>query len=250
MAVIGFINWNIQEYIAPNTNQMQDSLRSQIRNLGVLDQKEKKFWVANGQRIYAFESAEKESEENRRVSNLTVYEFLPESNKLSGIYFSPTASWQKDKVLLEQTRRINISNETITKENLKSIELDEPENPFDNLSRKPSHLSAAETRKLLAEIESESEYRVFKVALHKKYATLFLPFLISLFTLPFALSLRRQGKVSAIGYAVAVWLIFMGGSSFFEQAGLNGSLSPVVAVWSPLFLFSVIGVYLLTKIRT
>jgi len=36
----------------------------------------------------------------------------------------------------------------------------------------------------------------------------------------------------------------------FEQFGLNGYTSPRFAVWSPVFLFSIIGVFLISKIRT
>jgi lipopolysaccharide export LptBFGC system permease protein LptF len=74
--------------------------------------------------------------------------------------------------------------------------------------------------------------------------------LITFFTAPFALSLNRKGKVVTVGYAVGVWLVFMGVSSAFEQAGLNGTLPAKLAVWTPLFLFSIIGAYLLTRIRT
>ena len=98
--------------------------------------------------------------------------------------------------------------------------------------------------------ESESERRSFAVAFEKKYTTLFLPFVITLFTAPFALSLSRKGRVVTVGYAVGVWLMFMGVVSTFEQFGLNGYLAPMFAVWSPLFLFSIIGVFLLSRVRT
>ena len=98
--------------------------------------------------------------------------------------------------------------------------------------------------------ESEIEQRSFSVALQKKYTTLFLPFIIALFTAPFALSLSRKGKVVTIGYAVGLWLLFMGITAAFEQFGLNGFLSPAFAVWTPLMLFAMLGVYLLSKVKT
>ena len=53
-----------------------------------------------------------------------------------------------------------------------------------------------------------------------------------------------------IGYAVGLWLLYTGVTNVFEQVGLNGLLSPLLAVWSPLAIFSLIGVYLLSKVRT
>ena len=79
------------------------------------------------------------------------------------------------------------------------------------------------------------------VALEKKYTTLFLPFVMALFTAPFSLSLSRIGKAVTIGYAIGLWLLFTGTTSVFEQLGLNGLLSPPLAVWSPLVIFSMFG---------
>jgi lipopolysaccharide export LptBFGC system permease protein LptF len=62
--------------------------------------------------------------------------------------------------------------------------------------------------------------------------------------------LSRKGKVITVGYAVGLWLLFMGITNAFEQFGLNGYLIPAFAVWGPLALFSLLGVYLLSKIRT
>jgi lipopolysaccharide export LptBFGC system permease protein LptF len=53
-----------------------------------------------------------------------------------------------------------------------------------------------------------------------------------------------------VGYAVGVWLLYMGISNTFEQFGLGGSLDPLVAVWSPLLIFGLIGSYLLSKVNT
>src|SRR5438093_11532321 len=100
----------------------------------------------------------------------------------------------------------------------------------------------------MVQSESDMERRNFGVALEKRYATLFLPFVIALFTAPFALSLSRKGKAVTVGYAVGLWLLFTGTSTVFEQFGLNGFLSPASAVWSPLLIFALFGVYLLSKV--
>ncbi|MBK8304960.1 MAG: LptF/LptG family permease [Chloracidobacterium sp.] len=115
---------------------------------------------------------------------------------------------------------------------------------------KPSQLRAGEVKKQIASSESEVERRNLSVALEKKYTTLLLPFIMALFAAPFALSLSRKGNVVTVGYSIGLWLLFTGTNSVFEQLGLNGPLSPTLAVWSPLVIFSMFGVYLLTKVRT
>ena len=74
MTFIGLINWGVQEFVAPETNQTQDLLRDQLRNNGVLAKKEGKIWVANDNKIYSFEISEQNAE-SRNVENLSVYEF-------------------------------------------------------------------------------------------------------------------------------------------------------------------------------
>jgi lipopolysaccharide export LptBFGC system permease protein LptF len=118
------------------------------------------------------------------------------------------------------------------------------------LNEKPSHLDRRETAEQIKASESEIERRNLEVALEKKYTTLFLPFVITLFTAPFALSLSRKGRVVTVGYAIGVWLLFMGTTITFEQFGLSGYIAPTFAVWSPLFLFAIIGAFLISKVRT
>ena len=254
MIFIGFVNWGIQEYIAPQTNQIQDNLRAQIRSRGIITNKEGKLWVANDKRIYSFElnnAAKVKNDTNQNVKNLTIYEFTDDYSKLRTIYKTDEAVWQKDKIKFTgQTEKINWENGKGEISMLTDGEIDENSNPFNELIVNPSHLSSGETKEQIKNTESESERRSFEMALEKKRTTPFLPFIITLFTAPFALSLSRKGKVMTVGYAVGVWLLFMGITSTFDQFGLNGFVSPEVAVWSPPILFSLLGIYLLSKVKT
>jgi lipopolysaccharide export LptBFGC system permease protein LptF len=251
MIAVGFFNWQIQEKIAPKTNRAQDALRTQIRNRGVLSVREGKFWIAAGQRIYSFETAAETQSGN--VNNLYIFEFTENGESLRSFVKSEKAVWTDGKIELQGE-----AQKTLWQGN--SIETKKPEfaerfiaedyNPFKQIYTKPSHLSASETARRLADSESESEKRLYAAALEKKYTTIFLPFVITLFTAPFALSLSRKGKVVTVGYAVGIWLLFMGVTNAFDQFGLNGYVSPTIAVWSPLILFAILGGYLLTKVKT
>lgn len=251
MFLIGTMNWGIQEFILPQANQIQDQLRGQIRSRGIIANKSGRNWVANDERIYSFELEESKAGEPQKVKNLTVYEFADNNSKLRAIYKTPQAVWEKDRIkFLENTEKIVWREGKSEITQISDIELKDSSNPFKSLNEKPSHLSTKATKEQIENSESESEQRIYQVALEKKSTTPFLPFVITLFTAPFALSLSRKGKVITIGYAVAVWLLFMGVTSTFEQFGLNGFISPKIAVWSPVILFAVIGVYLMSKVRT
>ena len=251
MIVLGGINFGIQETIAPTTNRIQDDLRAQIRSRGIKANKAGKLWAANDKRIYSFEIGEAENDRVLRVKNLAIYEFSDDQTKIQTVYRIPEAVWEKDKIKFQGgAEKQTWTDGKVSVSTVANAELKENINPFNDLDVKPSHLSLSEIKEQIKNTESESERRNFETAFEKKYTTLFLPFVICLFTAPFALSLSRKGRVVTVGYAVGVWLLFMGITGTFEQFGLNGYLAPVFAVWSPLFLFSIIGAFLLSKVRT
>jgi LPS export ABC transporter permease LptF len=251
MLLMGFLNWGIQEKLLPRANQIQDSLRSQIRSSGILTNKDGTLWVANDERIYSFEKAAGSAKDSQNVKNLTVYEFSADDSRLKTVYKAPEAVWEKDKIrFAEKSEKVAWNNGKAEILDFSGNELAEKSNLFINLYKKPNHLSAQETKEQIQISQSEVERRNYEVALDKKYTTIFLPFVITLFTAPFALSLSRKGRVVTVGYAIGIWLLFMGITSAFEQFGLNGVIAPQIAVWSPLLLFSMIGIFLLSKVRT
>lgn len=251
MIAVGFINFGIQEFVAPKTNKIQDDLRAQIRSRGIKANKDGKLWVANDKRIYSFEMNEAQTVQSRRVKNLSIYEFSDDLTKIQTVYRVPEAAWEKDRIkFVGDAEKQTWANGKTGIYRAANEELIENSNPFNDIEEKPSHLNLSEIKEQIQNTESDSERRNFETALEKKYTTLVLPFVITLFTAPFALSLSRKGRVVTLGYAVAVWLLFMGVTNTFEQFGLNGYISPMYAVWSPLFLFSIIGAFLLSKIRT
>jgi lipopolysaccharide export system permease protein len=261
MLVLGGLNFIVQEYVAPGSNQIQDELRVKIRSRGNLDSKSKKFWVANDQRIYSFGSGSTSASDNdtaypqgekrgRSIRDLTIYEFA-DNTKLHVVYQADTAIWDGNKItLLENATRTIVGESGVVSSDFAGGEVEEKYNPFLETKKKPSHLSASETKIQIERSEAEVERRSFSIALGKKYSVAFLPFIISLFTAPFALSLSRKGKAAMVGYAVGLWLVFVGVTSSFEQFGINGQLSPEVAVWGPLVVFSLLGVFLLSRVKT
>jgi len=251
MILLGGFNWGIQELIAPKTNKIQDEIRAQIRSRGVTAKKEGKFWVANDRRIFSFEIEEGKNELAQKVKNLSIYEFSEDHSKLQTIYRTTEGVWEKDKIKFSDESEKQIWRDgKVEITQIPNDEISEKLNPFNDLYEKPSHLNTKEIKEQINKSESETERKNFEVALEKKYTTIFLPFVITLFTAPFALSISRTGRVVTVGFAVGVWLLFMAVTNTFEQFGLNGYIAPRFAVWSPLFLFSVIGAFLLSKVRT
>ena len=258
--ILGFVNWQIQERLAPAANQIQDDLRTLIRSRGASPTRNIKLWSASGRRIYAFEPQTAASDNaNARatcpracaVQNLRIYEFRADNEELQSVYRAPEAVWEAGNIVFPSgLERLDLTTDRITKTFADEGSLPEPQDPFDSIRGKPSHLDTQQIETRIRSSESEAERRNLGVSLQRRYTTAFLPIAIALFTAPFALSLSRKGKAATVAYAVGLWLLFMGLSSVFEQLGLSGTLPAIVAVWTPVLLFSLIGILLLSKTRT
>ncbi len=249
--LLGIFNYQVQERIMPQANQRQDELRTLLRSRGSTAEQNNKLWVADSRRIFSFRLNKAASDNAKQVQDLQVFEFDNDSTRLKTVYRAPAAIWDRDKIFFnEGYQRFDLSRTDVRTSSLAGGELDQASNPFLQARKKPSHLTGAEIRFQIDTSESEVERRAFAVALEKRYATLVLPFVIALFTAPFALSITRQGKAAMAGYAIGLWLAFMGISGAFEQLGTSGALQTGVAVWGPLIFFAMVGIYLLSRVRT
>jgi lipopolysaccharide export LptBFGC system permease protein LptF len=250
MLLLGLFNFGVQEIIAPSANLLQDRFRQQLRSRGTSNLPPR-FWVADRERIYSFVYNENASDNEKRINAFAMYEFADKGGELQSIYRSDLARWGGDRIILGgNVRKSALSNGSVVNSVEQSGEVPASSDPFKEVRKKPSQISVGEARSRRDASESDVERDLFSVAIERKWATLVLPFVIALFTAPFALSLNRKGKAATVGYAVGLWLVFMAVTSVFEQFGLNGTLPASIAVWGPLSLFGMLGIYLLSRVRT
>jgi len=185
------------------------------------------------------------------VRNLIIYEFADSGERLQTVYRAGRAEWVGGRIrFIGDVEKNDLNSGKLSTSKMVGGEITESFNPFAELRAKPSHLNTPELKRQIEAADSELERRNLNVGLEKKYTSLFLPLVMALFTAPFSLSLSRTGKAATVGYAIGLWLFFTGTSTIFEQLGLNGMLTPQLAVWSPLAIFALFGIFLLSKVRT
>jgi lipopolysaccharide export system permease protein len=267
MLVLGAFNWALQEQVLPRANQIQDKLRTEIRSRGQLANKGGRYWTFSNGQIVSFEltpASDNEqtegqtpppdnsaSDNEKPLANIQIFQLNKESGRLQTIYQSPSANWQGNHLLLAGPVRVNqLENGLISSSVRADVDIDAQRNPLVSISDKPSYLSRRQINERIAASGSDTEKNMFTIALQKRNATPLLPLIIAFFTAPFALSLSRKGKVATVGGAIGLWLLYIGLTNIFEQFGLNGLLPPEMAVWASLALFTLLGVYLLSRIRT
>jgi lipopolysaccharide export LptBFGC system permease protein LptF len=267
MLLLGGFNWALQEAVLPRANQIQDELRTQIRSRGQVANKGGRYWTFSNGEIVNFEVAPASDNDNGQTDtlqsnssasdnethllNLKIFKLEQGSGPLQTIYQSDAGTWKGDRLSLAAPVRVSqLQNGQITSSVVPGAEINVTGNPLVSISEKPSYLSRRQINERIAASASDAEKSMFAIALQKRYATPLLPLIIAFFTAPFALSLSRKGKVATVGGAIGLWLLYIGLTNIFEQFGLNGMLAPKMAVWAPLALFSLLGVYMLSRVRT
>jgi lipopolysaccharide export LptBFGC system permease protein LptF len=259
MSVLGLVNFAIQETVTPYTNLVQDSLRRTIRNKGKTDNGSTKNWTATDKMIVSYDrdpdASDNEQAEARcwyhcELENLTIYQFAADKGGLQAVYRISDAVWDTGTLNITAGEKYELSEAGFVQKKLDRVSIPVDRESIVGTDLKPSQMNVSETRSRLNAASSDTERRNLGVALEKRYATIVLPLVIAILTAPFALGLQRKGRVSTIGYAVGLWFVFVTVSATMEQMGLNGTLPPAIAVWAPLVLFTMVGIYMMSKVRT
>ena len=258
---VGLVNWQIEDNIAYRTNQIQDELRNRLRSRGVAKAVDGRVWLTEGSKVVTYVKDKSASDSGSAIAtdcstgcavkNVEVIEFDGNNERLQAVYRISSGILGEEGIRTTgKAVRAAFGNGAFREERLSEDFLLAMESPGGDIGKRSSQMTISEVRSLLDNTGSEVEQRILGVALQKKYSTFIVPFVIALFTAPFALSLDRKGKVVTVGYAVGLWLVFVGTSAVFEQFGQNGLLPPAIAVWSPLFIFTMFGLFLLSRVRT
>ena len=131
--------------------------------------------------------------------------------------------------------------------------VDYPETPeyFDSEIKAPEQMDRDDLERYVAELEASGQaVPELRVQLYNKLAYPMISLVMALVAFPFAFRLGRQGALYGIGLSVVLGIVFIGIYAFFSTLGETAALPPLVAVWSPNLLFSLLAVYLFLGVRT
>jgi LPS export ABC transporter permease LptG len=240
---VGLVNFVVQETIAPETNKKQDILRSKIRSKNAFAIGKERIWIADKNKIYSFSPIKQDN----------FYIFELENQTLKSAVIAENAFLSEKKIILEgKAKKILLENTSAQTRELTDNERMITETPdvLEETYSKPTHLSIREVRDKITQSKSQTEQNLYKIAFEKKIATLVTPLIACILSIPFAFSPKGKRKTIHVGYAITIWLLFLWLSNVLEQMGLNSQLSPKMAVWSPIVIFTTLGIALFSKTRT
>jgi lipopolysaccharide export system permease protein len=127
------------------------------------------------------------------------------------------------------------------------------EKPIDLMAkpRSPQEMRYFELSRFITSLErSGGDANLLKVELALKIAIPITCLVIALFGAPLATSTQRGGTAYGIGVSLATTVTFLMLIQLTKAVGGKGLLAPDVAAWLPNVLFAVMGLFLLSRVRT
>lgn len=248
------VSFYLQENISPYSNKKAEEKWNEIndrppRSYNQLDQR----WVMGKERnrIYYYKHFDPNIP---AFSDLSIYEFEPDSWSLKRRYFAEKAYFQGEKFLLVNCwYRDFQDNKPINFESRETLELIDAEDQryFVKEWKDSEQLSYRELSDYIDDIDEKGFETVrYKVDLNYKVSFPLAGLVMTLLGIPFAFSMGKRGTLVGVGLSLLFAMIYWGAMGIFKSLGYIHFLSPFLAAWGPNLFFGLIGLYLIFNLKT
>jgi LPS export ABC transporter permease LptF/LPS export ABC transporter permease LptG len=255
-AVLSGSMFLLEDRYLPETNQRQDALRNQIKGKPAQTyyRPDRQWIFGRSNRIFNYRFFDPD----RNVfANLSVFELDPQRFRMTRRIYAARAFWEPPirGWILENGWVRELEGDRVKTYMPFSVatfqELNEEPAYFKKEVRPSQQMSAFELYGYIKEL-SQSGFDVVRlsVQLYRKFSFPLIAFVVTLIGIPFSFTMGRKGTLSGIALSIGIAIIYWATSSLFEAMGNLHQLPPIVAAWSPDFLFGLGGAYLLLRIRT
>ncbi len=252
--MVSVVSFYLQENISPYSNKKAEEKWNEIietspRSYNQLDQR----WVMGKKRnrFYYYKHFDPNIP---AFSDLSIYEFEPDSWSLKKRYFAEKAYFQEGKILLVNCwYRDFQDNIPINFESRETLELIDAEDQryFVKEWKYSEQLNFGELSAYIDDIDEKGFETVqYRVDLNYKVSFPLAGLVMTLLGIPFAFSMGKRGTLVGVGLSLFFAMIYWGAMGIFKSLGYIHFLSPFIAAWGPNLLFGLIGLYLLFNLRT
>jgi LPS export ABC transporter permease LptF/LPS export ABC transporter permease LptG len=252
--LVTFFCGYLESSILPASNAKVAQLKDRIRGSATVRtyrRADRQWLFGQGRYIYNYLHYDPQQQSLQR---LQVFDF-DESHRLSRRLVADSARylgevWEFSNGWSRSFREVEVTD---YKRFTESRIVRYPETPdyFESEIRPPEQMRYSELKDYIQELrESGQPVPELQVRLENKIAFPVVSLVMALVALPFAFRLGRQGALYGLGISVVLGMVFLGIFAFFTTLGEAGALPPVVAVWSPSAVFSILSVYLFLGVKT
>ncbi len=245
-------------YYVPEANRIQDGIRSEIKGRPVQTYlRPSQTWIrGEGSRIYYYKYFDQSADV---MYGVTVLEMEPDTFELTRRVYAERARWERllnawvfqdgwNRSLdgVHVTAFDNFSGETRTFPGFS-----EPPNYFLKEVKEDQQMNYSELLSYIRDLQQSGFDTVrLQVQFHRKFSVPLFALIFALLSVPFAFVAGPRGGMAGVGVSFGVAIAYWAVNQLFLQIGNLNQLPPILAAWSPDVIFTLVGMYLFTHMRT
>ena len=190
----------------------------------------------------------------RKIMKRPTFYFFDKDFRLTERIDGQTGIWQEGQWRIEkgvvQKREPDGSYELERFEN-RLLDIDETPKAFVKGEKKPEEMSYWQLKRYAMKVKEEGyDNTRYLVDMNIKTALPFVSLVLALIGIPIALGVRKGGTPLAISVGMAACFGYILTLGFSRSLGLSGVLPPPLSAWLANLVFLLLGVYLMTHVRT
>jgi LPS export ABC transporter permease LptF/LPS export ABC transporter permease LptG len=244
----------LDETFLPFAVQRQDELRNQIKGRPprTFYQPRHQWIFGENSKIYNYDFFDSD---RHLFGGLNVFELDGGTFQIKRRVFATRAFWEQNAWILESGWARDFDANGVVSytpfQVTKLAELTEPPTYFTREVRQASQMNWQELRGYINDLHQAGfDVATLTVQWHKKLAFPFITPIIMLLAIPFALLVGTRGAVGGVALGVGIGIVYWATAALVEAIGGIGGLPPLLAGWSPDFIFSFLGLYFFLKMPT
>jgi LPS export ABC transporter permease LptF/LPS export ABC transporter permease LptG len=245
----------LDDVYLPYAYQRQDDLRNQIKGRPARTYQSRRQWIfGENSKMFNYDLYDADS---KLFGHLNVFELDPSTFQIKRRVFATRAQWEEAEKswILESGWVRDFDGRQITRyEPFKVMtlaELTETPSYFTRELPQAYKMNWRELRSYILDLHQAGfDVASLTVQWHKKLAFPLITPVIMLLAIPFAFLVGTRGAIGGVALGVGIGIIYWATSVLFEAMGTVGQLPPMLAGWSPDFIYAFLGVYFFLKMPT
>jgi LPS export ABC transporter permease LptG len=242
--------------ILPEANRRQEALRDEIKGRAPQTylRPDRKWIKGQGPRIYYYKYFDQRT---ATMAGVNVYEFGEKPFRMVRHISAERARWEPALQLWifengwsrDLKTRVESTGQVFKATTFP--ELDEPPGYFLKEVIQDKQMNSTQLAAYIEELgQSGFDTVHLRIQLQKKFSVPLFAFIMALISVPFAFLTGSRGAMAGVGVSLGIAVAYWSIGQLFEQVGNVNQLPAALAAWSPDALFSLAGMYLLTRLKT
>jgi LPS export ABC transporter permease LptG/LPS export ABC transporter permease LptF len=245
-------------YWVPEADRRQNALRAEIKGKPAQTflRPDREWIYGLHDRVFYYKYFD---QNELMMVGVNVYEIDPVEFRLSKHIFAERARWEPNlkRWSFQNGWTREMKGSTLTHfDNFSGgirvfPEIQETPDYFVKEVKQSKQMNFRELRDYIRELQQGGLDTVpLQVQYYKKFSVPLFAFIMVMVSVPFAFLAGNRGAMAGVGISFAILIAYLSVNQLFEQVGNLGQLPAAVAAWSPDAVFSLFGLYFLTRLKT